>query len=423
MRRLLAFAMCVSGFTLAISWSRADEPTATEDAQPGTLAGEPSARPVVVRTEPGEQHAAEKSVDRDVAAASELIAPEKGRAERRRRLDDARLRNWLRIYDHSSRHGSTIPVVEQQLERLGHLEQAVEQLPGKYVGRELELARARFEQEIALIERFLDEVQERQAADAAAKQEAQAAKKKPADDPRTKLAEQSAAEQIRELQNRMAELQAGEGPVAQRLQKELERLRQLAGEVEQSAGKEAEAVREEIERQIDNVERYLRERRERRDAAEKSKVPFGEGEAHADAEMRALRERLRHLQAAIEHLNAAGMPEVARDLQRHAENLRREAELHRTANAQREAALRAVEEAEREAAELRERVSRDRELLRQRERKEAAAREADKTAERETDVDGVREIAEQVRELRQELRRMRAEIDELRNAHAPPEKE
>ena len=89
MRRFLAFAMCVSGFTLTFSWTRADEPAVAAAAE--NLPPAPPSR-LVARDEPESQ---EQTADEAAPSAEdrlERIQQERERrmAEKKRALRDDR---------------------------------------------------------------------------------------------------------------------------------------------------------------------------------------------------------------------------------------------------------------------------------------------------------------------------------------------
>src|SRR4029077_13800351 len=129
---------------------------------------------------------------------------------------------WLRLYDRQAAQGIAGPFVEQMLQRLSDLEEQAETLGEKYSGWALQSARAKVGSEIALIERFLDEVDEHKAIAADQPQTAAAE----AETPRNRPASQrnGAARRRRERMERAQQSRSNAGardPIAQRLEHEL----------------------------------------------------------------------------------------------------------------------------------------------------------------------------------------------------------
>ncbi|MBL8848485.1 MAG: hypothetical protein JNG89_02330 [Planctomycetaceae bacterium] len=307
MRRFLAFVICISGFTIAVSWTRADEPAvpATDNGptSPAAAVPSPSARPEIVRTEPGEYR---------------RQAEEQSRESEDRQPDSTS--------DQLQRH-------------LDHLYEQASHLNEHFVGPALEHARSVVEARIAQIE----QIQQREAT----------------------VPDDVEAIEIADLEQNLAELLAH----AERL--------------ESTAGEHLEAARRAIEQRVDEVERALAERRERRDApADRARPEPRDQPARPEGDQAGceLQEKLRHLHGALDHLRAAGFEDLARETERRMQEL---AAAHQAAR--------------RHAAEAREQHG------------EAADLQPIRGA--------IRDLSNEVGELRRELRRLHREVDQLRQQH------
>ena len=257
MRRFLAFAMCVSGFTLTFSWSRADEPavaataddaeSAEEAAPPRSVeTADPPSRRGVVRTEPG-------SYRKDLGGAGQ---DDDGRP------DDLPQELMRRIEELQAKY-ATPEFVEQQQHRLEKLHAKLERLADRYSDEALEVAQEAVESQIALIEDVLANADKRRAA-IIAQIEDESAEDRSSDDTPNPARRPDA---YREMQRRRERAQH---EVSERVEQRLQQLTEMMEELAESGAEEAEAVRDEIEKQIDRLEHYLAERRERRDARDGS---------------------------------------------------------------------------------------------------------------------------------------------------------
>lgn len=296
MRRFFSLLMCVSGMSLAVTLTQADDS--------GSL-------PVA---ELGEPQAVEATAD----TKGEPEAPPEPLEER---IEDYRQKFGGDDID------ADVRILIEKLEQLAAESQRVGE---KYTGKALERAQTEIAAKVARIEAKLAEIE----ADF---------QQGPAGEP----------------------VEARAARVAQKLvEGELANLRSMLEKAQESATDEAQAARAALEGQIDELETYLAERREQRDAGADLPEPVA---------------RLRHLNAAIEHLEAAGLRDVANNVREHA---------HREIQNQRAA-----------------------EALRRHRAERAAAEPPGIEEER-------RQLKDQVRELNSKVRQLQNEIENLRRKPA-----
>jgi hypothetical protein len=367
MRRFFAFMMCVSGLSLAVTYTHADEPAATaiaEESQPPSETAEPQSD----------------------AAERPPTSPDPT-AEARHKLDEM-LGRWRQVYRQEFGEDELKPEdIKQKITQLEVLLQDSRRLAEEFTGQALEQARAAYEKKIARLEESLAdaEAQSARRLEGENKQRKEAGRERPQD---------AAADREND--------ESSESASARRhVELDLAKLRAIAEQLEQSATEEADKARAAVERRIDELERYLAERRVQRDAAGRRT----DGESPRPAADPRPVARLRHLRAAIEHLNAAGLREQANGLERAAAEM--QAQIERDRAVQQAEARR--EQSERPADDNAERREVRRQEVRQHigERREAGA------------FDEVRELSDEVRQMRRELRRLRAEVADLREQHAP----
>ena len=434
MRRILAFVMCVSGFTLTFSWARADEPAvaaAADEADPSTELAparpvertDPPSRPAVVRTEPGSHRQEQHEVDRSQGDQRERFW-----AERRRRIDELRDKY------------TSPEFIQQQQERLEQLEEKLEQLADAYSGPALEQARQYLESRLARAEKLLENLgtESAHAADDST------------DDTSSERTIQGRLEQLRIQLQAAAERYTGEALERTReaLERQIEHLEEVQQHDEarlrtwlrlyeiQSEFGRPQIVEERIEAlsryyehlaehpehaerpgraqaEIALIERFLAEVKERRerDAARRHDAVERPPQRHHDNDE--LHERLRHIHAAIEHLEAADLPDIAHDLRRRAQELQHQTEVRRDM----EAHERNLIQQQRKLAERRNELKRQEAIARfeaERAERRATGRERAGAEHRETEA--ARDLSEQLRDLRREVRRLRQEVQEIREA-------
>jgi len=347
MRRFFAFLMCISGFSLAVTYTHADEPAATPIAEPADAPAVSEAEipqtlpsdPVPEATDPAAE--TQKALQEMMARWRELY---------RERINDEELQAELKAS-------------MRQLERLGNESRRIAE---QYAGQALEQARATMDERIARHKKLLEEAEENSVRQAEAASESRDGHSPDAGNERR-----------------------GRGvPMPRRpetsIESHLSSLRRLAEQLEQSAGEETDQARAAVERQIDQLERILAERREHRDAVAQP----------ATAEMVDTERRLAALKLAIRSLKQARFDKQADELLPELEKLEAQAQAYR----QQRAAAR--ETLQREAQESKPRLHIE-------QRREAGA------------FSEVRELAEDVRQLRRELRRLRADVEKLQTQHAP----
>jgi len=345
MRRIFTFLMCVSGLSLAVTYTHSAEPAAADD----------SPVPATTAIDEGQPAAGGDDADNEDAGPPRA---DSGRNATPRQLPMA-----------------PESLVRSLKERLEELRTRLDDAPNNYKGQVLEGFEHRLQGQIEQLERTLDRIER---ADGTAST---------GDDARP--AGKADWEETTARARRMARDVTG---------RELARLRELAEKLEQSATEETANARTVLERRIDELEHYLAERRERRDAVAESSPQDDDSRPVA---------RLRHLRAAIEHLQAAGLIDQAHGLKRVAAELeagvRREQAIQQAADSR--------ERAMQQAADIRERAAGQ---------AEAATREATRASRKTAAADDeVRELSQQVGLLRRELRRLRAEVDELRQNVSP----
>lgn len=350
MRRIFAFLMCVSGFSLAVTYTHGDDPAATPIAEPADAAAQPE--PAIPQTEPSDSvpQAADPAADTQ-QALQEMLA------------------RWRELYREAVGDDELRSEIEQSMKQVEREYERTRRHAELYAGEALKRVQAALDERVARFEESLEEA------------EAQSARR--ADD-EDKPRDERSPDAGNESHDREAPMPAH--PTAT-IESHLSGLRRLAEQLEQSAGEETEKARVAVEQQIDQLERYLAERRERRDAS--GQPPM--------AEMIETERRLAALKLAIRSLKQARFDKQAAELLPELEKLETQAQFYRE---QREAA--------RESLSLQRQVQESKPRLHIEQRREAGA-----FAE-------VRELSEEVRQLRRELRRLRAEVEELQKHHAPP---
>lgn len=335
MRRFFSLLMCVSGMSLAVTASQADEPTAPPTA-------ERTARPI------GVPHA-----ETATAEAAEAPAPTDWATESRDRFHKLRdrLQSLYRLEIGDDELASRIEKLARQAQGLyGESLSIAEKLSGDG----LEQARTNINDRFARLEKSLEEAEARSR-----------------DSGESETAERAAAvDRAESRAGRLARsLSRGTLSDSQRAE-----LIAMIRELQESAANEAQSARVTVEGQIDAIERVLADRRERRDAQR--------DEARSDQHHSEPVARLRHLNAAVEHLEEAGLREIARDVKEHARELQREIMMQ---------------------------------TQREQQRRSAAAVAEQPAADEER-----RQLSEQVRELRGEVRRLRDEMEQLRKEQPRP---
>lgn len=332
MRRFFSLLMCVSGMSLAVTASQADEPTPPPVAEHKNSSALPRELPTPHADAPDAAPTAAEPTSETRQQLDQLL--QRARDLSRRQMSDAEL----------------AAQIQRLVATLHSLSNRADSLARTLAGKAHDRAQVALNDQIAVVRASLEEL------------EAEAAR-------RAETA-QSAESRADRLARSLAERTLTEAQQAE--------LRAMIRKLRESATSEARSARVTIEGQLDELEHFLAERREQRIVRP--------DEARPDAERSEPVARLRHLNAAVEHLEAAGLHDVAMNVREHAQLLQRKIERQRVAEAlQRKSAQRAA-------------------------------------AEQPALDDERRPLNEQVRELRREVRRLRAEMDQLRQDLAPAEK-